>query len=50
MLSTLAGVVAALWISGAVYAGGALRLRGKTTMREAMTTARGERERALTEV
>lgn len=46
MLSTLIGAVAALWVSGAVYAGGALRLRGKTTMREALTSARGERARA----
>ena len=39
MLATLAGAAAAVWIAGAVYAGGALRMRGKVTFRQALRSA-----------
>jgi ABC-2 type transport system permease protein len=39
MALTLAGAATAVWVAGAVYTGGALKLRGKTTIREALRAA-----------
>lgn len=39
MLLTLAGAAAAVWLAGSVYTGGALKLRGTSSIRDALRSA-----------